>query len=686
MFGGVVGTVPEDNSQQRRMIYVGVFTGLVAVFALTRGVEWHSDAYLHTILETIATLLALMVGVVAWVRYHSRPSNLDLFLSVSFLGTGLLDCYHAVVTAPWLGAYFASAAGSLIPWSWMASRLFLAVMMVLTWYAVGREDRRGQAGLIGAGRVVWATGSILLASFIFFAFVPLPPAYFQSFGPIGRPQEILVAIFFAVALIGNLRNGRWRTEVIDHWLILCLLINVAGELLFMSTSHHMFDFEFDLAHYLKKVSYVCVLTGLLLNMLALYRRADLTGQLKQLVMEKEKSAELLSTALNRAEAANKAKSMFLANMSHEIRTPLNAVIGLAQLLLRHNHNPDTLSSLQKINRAGEHLLGLVNDLLDISKIENGKVELDHVDFNLMQMLKSCITTVEDQAQFKKLRLMSTVPPDVPLWVNGDPGRLRQCVLNYLNNAIKFTQEGRIEVHLSVESRPQGWLIRIDVTDTGIGIPDTVLNRLFSSFEQADSSTTRLYGGTGLGLSIVSKLAHLMGGQVGCRSVVGQGSTFWFTACVQHPTQVHISWEEQESETYEPRLKQDFAHSRILLVEDNQVNQQVVMGLLEDVDMDVDLADNGQIAVEMIQNRHYDLILMDMQMPVMDGVTAVQIIRRMPLVQNIPVIALTANAFAEDKRVCLEAGMNDHLGKPIQPEILYGTLIRHLSNARSSLNS
>ncbi|MDE2371539.1 MAG: PAS domain-containing protein [Burkholderiales bacterium] len=280
---------PSANPRLRVLAYGGLALLLVLGFTLAQGLSWHSDAHLHTLLETIATLLALTVGGVALVRYCSRPSNTDLFLSAAFLGTGLLDCYHAVVTAPWLADDLASQSTTLIPWSWMASRMFLSVMLFLTWWAARRESRLGAAGRIDAEMVLWGTAVFTLASFLFFAFAPLPVAYFPVGFGVHRPQEWIAALFFGLALAGYLRDGRWKTETIEHWLVLCLISGFLGQALFMPHSKELFDFSFDAAHYLKKLSYVFVLTGLLINMLVLYRRADLTVALEAEVAQRRRS-------------------------------------------------------------------------------------------------------------------------------------------------------------------------------------------------------------------------------------------------------------------------------------------------------------------------------------------------------------------------------------------------------------
>jgi two-component system sensor histidine kinase/response regulator len=514
------------------------------------------------------------------------------------------------------------------------------------------------------------------------------------------------------------------------------------------------------------------------------------------------------------EKANEAKSAFLANMSHEIRTPMNAVLGLSHLALKTDPSPRQRDYLVKIKSSGQHLLGIINEILDFSKIEAGKLTVESVEFDLDKVLENVSNLIAEKAEEKGLELVFDIEPSVvSTRLRGDPLRLGQILINFCNNAVKFTEKGEVVIRAQVlEATGNTQLLKFSVSDTGIGITQAQIGRLFQAFEQADTSTTRQYGGTGLGLAISKRLAELMGGDVGVTSELGKGSTFWFTARLGkgvttprpsvlrsdlHGRRVLViddnsqaravlssmlmnmafvadeaaSGEEgiemvcqaaKRSEPYEiifvdwqmPKLdgietskrilaltelsippqivmvtaygREDVLKqaednglenvlvkpvtsstlfdtvidvlrapseatdqievapsfeiartrgTRVLLVEDNDINQEVAIGLLEDAAIQVDLAENGEIAVRMAQENDYDAVLMDMQMPVMDGIEATRVIRSDPRFQNLPIIAMTANAMATDREQCLKAGMNDHIGKPIDPDQLFSVLLR-----------
>ena len=386
----------------------------------------------------------------------------------------------------------------------------------------------------------------------------------------------------------------------------------------------------------------------------------------------------LAASRDAAEAANRAKSIFLANMSHELRTPMNGIMGMTDLALRSATDPKQVSQLTKSMGAAQHLLAVINDILDLSKIEADRMTLEEVNFSLTQVIADTLQMQEAPARTKGLQLSWEIEPSLPDQLRGDALRLRQMLLNYTGNAIKFSDRGRITVRAqALKVDALSVLMRIEVSDQGVGISPEQQARLFHPFTQADDSATRKYGGTGLGLIITRRIALLMGGDAGVTSEEGTGSTFWFTACLHRGENVAPTGTGLPDEPANVTLARQFRGARVLLAEDEPVNREIAIFLLEDAGLTVDVANNGSEALDLVRREKYALILMDVQMPVMNGLDATRAIRQLPGMAATPILAMTANAFDTDRETCLAAGMNDHIGKPMTADQLCTTVLRWL---------
>lgn len=409
-------------------------------------------------------------------------------------------------------------------------------------------------------------------------------------------------------------------------------------------------------------------------------KATLEDRVQQRTAELEIANQSLTHAREAAETANRAKNVFLTNISHEVRTPMNGILGMAHLLQRSNLTPKQDSHVNKINTAAGHLLSIIDDILDISKIETGKLVLEERPIDINNLLCEIRSILAEQTKDNSL-LLSIETSALPADLIGDQKRLKQALLNYATNAIKFTKSGSVTIRpVKLDEGNDSVLLRFDVIDTGIGITAESIPRLFTAFEQADNSATRKYGGTGLGLAITKSLATLMGGEAGVESTAGVGSTFWFTARLKKGDKQYVTPPSADVDA-ETTIRQHYLHCHVLVVDDEPINREIARTMLENAGLGTDVAADGAEAIAMATDSAFDAILMDIHMPTVNGLDATRQIRKIKGYEKTPIIAVTANVLTENKDLCYDAGMDDFIAKPFYPDVFFETLLRSLDRRR-----
>lgn len=762
----------------RMYSYIALSVILMFVYGVLRNSIWLGSTHLHTIMEVIATLLAFTVGTLALVRYYSFKETLYLYIGAGFIGTGFLDCYHAIVTSVFFNQLFPSPSppSSLIPWSWVASRFFLSLVFFVSWLSWRFECTREKVNCSNEVLVYSSTVILTISGFIFFAFVLLPHAYYPELF-FDRPEELVPAIFFLLALSGYLSKGKWRSDSFENWLIYALIINLITQLVFMPHSAELFDFQFDTAHLLKKISYITVLVGLLSSMFVTFRDENkhtseliqINNMLKEktyaLQTSEQRSSAILKNAvdgiltidergivqsvnpavekmfgypeeevigqnvkilmpggyrenhdqyidnykqtgvkkiigigreveglhkdghcfpldlavsevkletgerffmgmvrdISEKKQAEKMKNEFLSTVSHELRTPLTSIhcsLGLITDAFAEELS-EKVGQLHTIAYANsERLITLINDILDVQKMEMGEMVFDNKVINLLDLTQ--LSVEANQAYAKKLGNISfKITPDTSaIEVNADASRLMQVITNLISNAVKFSPENGL-VNISIIDEKEN--IRLVVTDNGPGIPDDFKYRIFTKFAQADSSDTRKVEGTGLGLSICKIIIEQLKGNIGYNNLEEGGCAFFITLPVHGKVEKVDNIVESVNESVAESIVDK---PRILICEDDPDIASLLQIIIGIEDWTSDIALNAKEAKALLQKQKYNAMTLDVSLPDQDGISFFKEIKNSAGNADLPIIIVSGKATEKQVEFGSIVSVADWINKPI----------------------